>query len=148
MTAHVTQNVISSHRPKYHQAMSVDCVCLGGRIAPATWASDGLNIWCHLDRGQYSHLKVDMATTAFGCKYCELILILLFWFIPETKSIELDGNWVSLRVNGHLGPSTLRGSFVGRIALTPEDSSGLISFCHLDWDNTFTSKVILATIRL
>jgi hypothetical protein len=24
----------------------------------------------------------------------------------------------------------------------------LISFCHLDWDNTFTSKVILATIRL
>jgi hypothetical protein len=34
-----------------------------------------------------------------------------------------------LRVNGHLGPSTLRGSLVGRIAPTTYVSGG-VSLCH------------------
>jgi hypothetical protein len=40
------------------------------------------------------------------------------------KFKELDGNWVSLRVTGHLGPSTLRCSPVGRIA--PEFLAGTL----------------------
>jgi hypothetical protein len=39
---------------------------------------------------------------------------------------KTDGNLVSLRVTGHLRPSTLWGSLVGRI------SAAFSCFCHFD----------------
>jgi hypothetical protein len=43
-----------------------------------------------------------------------------------------DGNWVSLRVNGHLRPSTLRGSLVGRTSPITKVSVGFGLYHHLD----------------
>jgi hypothetical protein len=43
-----------------------------------------------------------------------------------------DGNWVSLRVIGRLGPSTLRGSLVSKVSLAAEVSVGFELHHHLD----------------
>jgi hypothetical protein len=44
-----------------------------------------------------------------------------------------DGNWVSLRVIGRLGPSTLRGSLVSKVSLATEVSVGFQLVHHLRW---------------
>jgi hypothetical protein len=44
-----------------------------------------------------------------------------------------DGNWVSLRVIGRLGPSTRRGSLVSKVSLATDVSVvGFVLYHHLD----------------
>jgi hypothetical protein len=50
----------------------------------------------------------------------------------EVLMTVIDGNWVSLRVSGHLRPSTLRGSLVDKVSLTTEVSVGFKLCHHLD----------------
>jgi hypothetical protein len=70
--------------------------------------------------------------------------------ISTSHTYGNDGNWVSLRVNGHLGPSTLQSSPVGRITpTTPGSPVGLLAVVViLNRDNTLTRKVLLATNKL
>jgi hypothetical protein len=78
-----------------------------------------------------------------GCLACGEGLVADGLNTIQTMVSYHDGNWVSLRVNGHLRPSTLRGSLVGRVSLTTEVSVGFGLNHHLDeGDNNLTGKLI------
>jgi hypothetical protein len=88
--------------------------------------------------------KMNDQPTNFNSEWSSTVFSFSSWVMAKNGRTGCDGNWVSLRVNSHLRPSTLQGSLVGRIAPTTEVSGG-VSLCHhLDGGQYLYLKVYTA----